>query len=179
MRRRAATLRRVLPYTWLALLPTLSRAASPTISVGELARCAAVTAADERLACYDALARSKVPAKPATSADTASRAPASVAVSQAPVTAAAPAAGAGAFGLTPHQAPAAAGPDEIRAQVTQLRVDNRGMAYLGLDNGQWWTFQDPDPRLKVGDVVSISRAALGSFLMKTPSHHSYRVERAK
>jgi hypothetical protein len=177
--RRTGGLRRVLPYSLLVLLPAFSRATSPTISVGELARCAAITAADERLACYDALARSKVPPKPATSADTTTSTPPPATASRAPAPQAAPAAGAGAFGLTPHQAPAAVGPDEIRAQVAQLRVDNRGMAYVGLDNGQWWTFQDSDPLLKVGDVVSISRAALGSFLMKTPSRRSYRVERAK
>ena len=182
MRRAGAALRRTRPYTLLlVLLPALSRATSATISVGELAHCAAITAADERLACYDALGalRSKVPAKPATGTGTASSAPPPAAVSATPVTHAAPAVGAGAFGLSPRQAPVASGPEEIKAQVTQLRVDNRGMAYVGLDNGQWWTCQDVDPVLKVGDVVSISRAALGSFLMKTPSRRSCRVERAK
>jgi hypothetical protein len=31
--------------------------------------------------------------------------------------------------------------------------------------------------VRPGDTVTIKRAALGSFLMMTPSRHSYRVER--
>jgi hypothetical protein len=61
--------------------------------------------------------------------------------------------------------------------VTQVVDDGLGHATLVLDNGQTWTVMDTGARLAVGDVVSIRRAALGSFLMMTPSKHSYRVRR--
>jgi hypothetical protein len=48
-----------------------------------------------------------------------------------------------------------------------------------LDNGQTWTFVEQEPRLRPGDPVTIKRASLSSFLMTTPSRHSYRVQRLK
>jgi hypothetical protein len=48
-----------------------------------------------------------------------------------------------------------------------------------LDSGQTWTVMDNDGRLAAGDAVTIKRAALGSFLMLTPSNHRYRVRRVK
>jgi hypothetical protein len=61
--------------------------------------------------------------------------------------------------------------------VTQVIEDGLGHATLVLDNGQTWTIMDAAARLAVGDLVSIRRAALGSFLMMTPAKHSYRVRR--
>jgi hypothetical protein len=60
--------------------------------------------------------------------------------------------------------------------MTQDRLNNVAVV---LDNGQAWTFVEQDPRLRPGDSVTIKRAALGSFLMMTPSRHSYRVQRSK
>jgi hypothetical protein len=70
-----------------------------------------------------------------------------------------------------------AGPASIKAIVSQITEDRLSHVYLVLDNGQTWEFTEGDPRVRPGDTVTIKRAALGSFLMLTPSRHSYRVER--
>ena len=72
---------------------------------------------------------------------------------------------------------APAGPDSVKAIVSQLTEDRLNNVYLVLDNGQTWNFTDPNPRVRPGDTVTIKRAALGSFLMTTPSRRSYRVQR--
>ena len=82
------------------------------------------------------------------------------------------------FGLTRQQLKMVpAGPDSIKATVSQMTQDRLSHVLLVLDNGQTWVFTEPDPRVRPGDAVTIKRAALGSFLMKTPSRRSYRVER--
>ena len=82
------------------------------------------------------------------------------------------------FGLTQRQLKQAPeGPTSIKAVVSQLTEDRLNNVSLVLDNGQTWTFIEPDPRVRPGDTVTIKRAALGSYLMITPSRRSYRVER--
>jgi hypothetical protein len=83
------------------------------------------------------------------------------------------------FGLTKHQLKVVvpAGPDSVKATVSQITEDRLSHVSLVLDNGQTWGFTGPNPRVRPGDTVTIKRAALGSFLMLTPSRHSYRVER--
>jgi hypothetical protein len=165
----------------LGLTLTAPGAAAPADSAAELARCAAITAseerlacydaracagivaADQRLACYDALAEPK-PSRPRT----------------APVDATRPASSdsdAKSFGLSKSQLPATPeGPKLINARVTQVTVDRLGNVRTLLDNGQSWTFNDPDALLKPGDSVTIRRAALGSFLL-TAGRRSYRAQR--
>ncbi len=182
------------------------------VEVSDLARCAAISSADERLACYDSLAAAAVPqvrvapgnAAPgnvapgnAAPGNAAPGAPGNVApeARAAPgMVASASSATAGGgqaatprstnpadpanFGLTPHQLKAAPqGPDSIKAVVSQVTQDRLNNVYLVLENGQTWGFVEPDPRVRPGDSVTIKRAALGSFLMMTPSRRSYRVQR--
>jgi len=172
------------------------RAAPPALAVGlvaavlgaagaeaappsaELARCAAIGAADERLACYDALGRSLKP-PPVPSASPSPAANKAPAADESSAQAATAAGGVNAFGLTRHERPAAAGPDLIRAQVAAVTTDRLGRAFVRLDNGQVWSFTAPDVLLRAGEAVTIRRAALGSFLMTTPSHHTYRVQRSE
>jgi hypothetical protein len=172
-----------------------------------LAHCAAITAADERLACYDSLARPKPrPAAAASSTPASGKAsphaatappavPTTAAAKAAPAAAAAGAAAAGtaaagataagatsdkSFGLTKHAVPSAEeGPDHIQAQVTRIDTDRLGNVRLSLDNGQVWTFNAPDTLIRVGDAVTIKRGALGSFLLRTPEHHTYKVQRSQ
>lgn len=159
-------------------------AAPPAGSAADVARCAAITtpderlacydalvcagiaAADERLACYDALAKPR-PSRPQTDpADAARRESGGTDVKG--------------FGLSKRQLPVTPeGPQLIKALVTQVSVNRLGNVFLSLDNGQSWTFHDPDALLRSGDAVTIRRAALGSFLMTTPSRHTYRVQRTK
>ena len=139
--------------------------AAPPGSADDMARCAAITAADERLACYDARAKPKSPEPQG-----------------APAVAARPARkpdDAASFGVVRRTLVSEPGPKQIGAVVTGLSVDRQGSVLVSLDNGQSWTVKDADARLSAGDAVTIRRAALGSFLMTTPSRHTYRVQRTK
>jgi hypothetical protein len=165
------------------------------VDANELARCAAISSGNERLACYDALAVVAVPGIQITPATVASAAGGTAAPATVPAPGAgapAPATGTAAvpaahsanpddpanFGLTQQQLKAApAGPASIKATVSQITQDRLSHVYLVLDNGQTWGFSGTDARVRPGDAVTIKRAALGSFLMVTPSRHSYRVER--
>jgi hypothetical protein len=147
-------------------------------SNNDMARCAAMSAPDSRLACYDALAHRPVDRAPSAAA-TASPAPAAAAA-QAPASAAAAAEDPKNFGLTPAQQHTVdLGPQSIAAHISILSTDQLGRTFVVLDSGQTWTVLDNDGRLASGEAVTIKRAALGSFLMMTPSNHSYRVRRIK
>ena len=211
LRRRA--LLAALPLALAGLgLPPGAAAATPA-DPAALAHCAAIGAADERLACYDSLARPKPSPGPAaspapdsgktsphaaaktgatpTTAAAATAAPAAAAPTAAAATAvpAAVAPGGAAasttadpaksFGLTKHAAPSEEGPDHIQAQVTRVDTDRLGNVRVALDNGQAWTFNAPDALIRVGDAVTIKRAAFGSFLLRTPAHHTYRAQRSQ
>lgn len=149
----------------------------PPVDPAGFARCTRIDAADERLACYDALGRSvkTPPAAAAPASATADKAPAPEKSSAQ----AAAAGGVNAFGLARHEAPPPAPPDVVRAQVAAVTTDRLGKVHVRLDNGQAWSFTAPGALLRAGEAVTIRRAALGSFLMTTPSHHTYRVQRTE
>ena len=195
-RRRALLATLPLALATLRLPPGAAAATAP--DPGALAHCAAIIAADERLACYDALARPKP--KPAAAANSApasdkasprtataaSATPTTAAATAAPTAAATSATAAGAaadpaksFGLTKHTAPSEEGPNHIQAQVTKVDTDRLGKVRVSLDNGQAWTFNGPEALIRVGDAVTIRRGALGSFLLTTPAHHTYKAQRSQ
>ncbi|HEV7358831.1 MAG TPA: hypothetical protein VGN99_12625 [Steroidobacteraceae bacterium] len=180
----------------LAATSTTSETAAAGPSAEGMARCAAIQAPDTRLSCYDALAHRPAdktpvavaktapapaapPASSATSTSSAARVPSAAAV-QAPTTAAAVAVDPQNFGLTAVQQHAAdLGPKSETAHISIVSSDQTGRTFVVLDSGQTWAVMDSDGRLNSGDAVTIKRAALGSFLMLTPSNHSYRVRRVK
>jgi hypothetical protein len=179
-----------------------SVAATPAIDPGAFAHCASITAADERLACYDSLGRPK-PASPAAATAAPTRgtatphpattpgAASTAAATAAPAAATAGAAAAGtaasathadaekSFGLTKHTAPTEQGPERIDAQATRVDTDRLGNVRVSLDNGQVWIFNAPEALIRVGDTLTIKRGALGSFLLTTPEHHTYKAQRSK
>ena len=173
------------------LLACLSISAVAAPSNDDMARCAAITAADTRLACYDTLAHrpaDKVPrvvaTPPATSAPTApatATAAATAAAAPAQASAAIPnPADPKNFGLTAAQQHTTdLGPKSIAARISIVSSNQAGQTVVVLDSGQTWTVMDNDGRLTSGDAITIKRAALGSFLMVAPSNHSYRVRRLK
>lgn len=189
-------------------------AGAPTAA--DLARCAAMTAPDARLACYDSLsapAATPAPAAPATptasapalppSAPTvpvtnAVPAPVAVPAAPAPATSApAPASPGKAasstvpaddpqnFGFTRAQvqahtqAPPPQDLQSIQVHIANVLTDRQGNGYVLLDNGQMWTYQGDDGRMRPGEPVTIKRASLGSYIMVTQSKRSYHVTRQR
>jgi hypothetical protein len=69
------------------------------------------------------------------------------------------------------------GPKSIAAHIAIVSSNALGQTTIVLDSGQTWAVLDNDGWLSKGDAVTIKRAALTSFLMMTPSNHSYRVQR--
>jgi hypothetical protein len=199
----------VLRFTQLTTLGlSLASASSAAVpSAADLARCASIADPTARLACYDAIngqyaagkptgaapAAAGVTAAPSTTAAPATtRAPAVAATAESPTLAAAPAPAAAStfssdpqnFGFTEAQlAPATlkAGPKAIEARVAKIEQSTYGRALAVLDNGQTWVFIDGEQNadLRPQDPITIRRGSLGSFLLITPSHHSYHVRRTQ
>jgi hypothetical protein len=69
----------------------------------------------------------------------------------------------------------------LTAHVTALRRDSNGALVIELDNGQQWhqTSGAGSPLLEVGHEVTITRAALNSFRMSTPSGRALKVKRVQ
>lgn len=139
-------------------------AAAPTgeaPGIATLAQCAAIATAGARLACYDALAgrpaAGAVPPLPPPD-DPQNFGVAQVRVNEPPK-----------------------GPAAIQAHVARWIDDGLTHATVVLDNGQTWAFAEAaaDASLSPGDAVVIKRALLGSFLLVTPSKHSYHVHRIR
>jgi hypothetical protein len=143
-----------------------------------LAHCAAIAGRDDRLACYDALA-SQGPASAPTSADgaapPATKAPGSATSAQASVPSDPDRPED--FGLSPAQK-APPKTSSITARVVGFTRNKEGAVVVNLDNGQSWALDEGDPLLAPGDSVTIRRAALGSFVLTTPTHRTHRAHRA-
>jgi hypothetical protein len=69
----------------------------------------------------------------------------------------------------------------VSAHVTSLVHDSSGALVIDLDNGQQWrqTSGSSSPLLEVGHQVTITRAALNSFRMSTPSGRALKVKRVR
>lgn len=67
----------------------------------------------------------------------------------------------------------------VSARVTALSRDAAGALVINLDNGQQWlqTGGTSSPLLEVGHEVTITRAALNSFRLATPSGRVLKVKR--
>jgi hypothetical protein len=209
---RAARLNLILVFASAAAWP----AGAPTAA--DLARCAAMTAPDARLACYDSLSAPLVPPAPAAPVAPAtptasapalpppSPPPAPTAAVAVPAPAATPAPAAATsvpastgntastaapaddpqnFGFTRaqvqahSQSPPPPGLQSIQVHITNVLTDRQGNGYVLLDNGQMWTYQGDDGRMRPGEPVTIKRASLGSYIMVTQSKRSYHVTRQR
>ena len=95
-----------------------------------------------------------------------------------PAIAAAPAA-AGDFGMSTHTQPTEQATQLISAHVVSATADRQGNVFAVLDNGQTWTYLDTTGAPPPGGAVTIRRAALGSYLLTTPSHHTFRAQRSQ
>lgn len=139
-------------------------------SAGALATCASIDAPAARLACYDRLAGRAAPPQP-TPAPTATAPTVPAPAAPTPKES---------FGLYAAEHPAPPKPPaELKVPVVALGVSASGNPTVTLEGGQLWVLDEPDPLLAIGDRVSIHRAALGSFLMSTPSGRRHRVVRLR
>ena len=166
-------------------------AASPqtpgSVPISALRACAAIDATGSRLDCYDRLAgRSPTPTPtptppPRTPARLAPRpavAPTGAAASVvAPTPASAPNASFGLYALE-HPAPPKAAA-LVGIKVVAVADHDDGSQTVTLAGGQLWKLDSADPLLAAGDAVTIRRAALGSFLMSTPTGRTHRVRRLR
>ena len=61
----------------------------------------------------------------------------------------------------------------------RIIVDQNQHGIVVLDNGQYWKLLEGEMLMDTGEAVTISRAALGSFMLTSASHHSYHVRRLR
>jgi len=123
-------------------------------TVTALKRCRSLSDAAERLTCFDAFVAdvTATEASPQRPQD---------------------------FGLRAAQRPAVEEPPAISAKVVGLGRGASGRPTVELDNGQLWELDAKDPLLAAGDAVTITRGALGSFLLETPSKRTHRAWRQR
>jgi hypothetical protein len=133
--------------------PPTSLAANP------LEACTRICEPTERLACYDQLA-ARTQLSPSV-----------------PVSAVAPEESFGLHAAEHPKAPPAAA--TLTARIERLGVSANGRPTVELTGGQLWELEGSDPLLVTGDSVTISRAAFGSFLMRTSKGRTLRVHRVR
>jgi len=179
----------------VALTAAAAQVSAAAVPEGALKACASIDAATERLTCYDQLAGRKASSSAVTSAT-----PRAAAVAPTPssVTAAAAAApGNGtpaptlapqalapppkeAFGLYRVEHPAAPqGESSITGRIVSMATGANGRPTVALEAEGVWELDGPDLVLSKGDTITIKRAALGSYLMTTPSGRMHRVKRLR
>jgi hypothetical protein len=84
------------------------------------------------------------------------------------------------FGLYATEHPRAPRPAaSLTARVVGLGVSANGRPTVELEGGQLWELDGSDPVLANGDAVTITRAAFGSFLLRTDKGRTHRVRRLR
>jgi hypothetical protein len=78
----------------------------------------------------------------------------------------------------PDQAPA---PKALHVHIVSVSQSALARQVFVTDNAQTWQQieLDPDFRANIGQEVTISKGALGSFWLATDSHHATRVKRVR
>ncbi len=178
---RASTLLATAALAALFAPATASAQVQNDVVVNILRECAKIDDPGARLACYDNNIRS-AGGSPRQSAPDQGQRPAA----NAPVANAGTAAGG--FGAetirTPERFQAPAGEaQEIQARVTSVTQREPGIYLLQLEDGAQWLFSEGVNRSyrvpERGSTVEISRASLGSFLLRFNNQAPVRVRRIR
>lgn len=162
--------------------PAFAQQPAETSSSATLGACAAITNAQERLACYDKAAARTAGKAPTSAPATVAPQPSAPAPSSGSPPPARPAIGTKeAFGLNAVEHPAApkSPVDAIKGRIARVSYDAYGRETVALEDGPVWQLAGSDALLVSGDSVTIERAALGSFVMTTPSGRQHRVKRLR
>jgi hypothetical protein len=189
-RPRKAAPPRLAPALLILALPSLDCVAQSTATEPQaIAACASINDTAERLACYDKLAGRSVPpaavkttppaaVKSTPPAAVQSTAPAAVKSTPAGATAQSSSSSSQSFGLYAAEHPKPPVSPTLEARVLALGQSAEGRMTVSLDGaGLWEIVDDADPLLAAGDTVTIRRAALGSYIMDTPTKRTHRVHR--
>ena len=81
------------------------------------------------------------------------------------------------FGLYAQEHPKPPVAASLEAPIVALGKSASGRMTVALEGGALWELDDADPLLAVGDVVTITRAALGSYILHTPTQRTHRARR--
>jgi len=168
-----------LPLT-LACAGVFADTGNSSVPAAALHDCAVISTASERLACYDKLAAraSRGGTTPPPAPSGGALAPAGTVAAAAAAAPKPPAPAADSFGLYAAEHPAAPAPAAtLSARVVGLGSSAGGHPTVALEGGQLWELDEADPLLADGDLVTIKRAALGSFLLTTPKGRVHRAHR--
>jgi hypothetical protein len=155
--RRAAII--VAPLGLGAVALACAQTAADFVPMSVIKKCAEIGSTAQRLACYDKIAEGP----PAT----ASAEPPAAAPKES-------------FGLYSAEHPKAPPPPVeplITEKVISIGSNSRGRVTVTLTGDQVWELDSADPVLATGDLVTVKRATLGSFILTTPAGRLHRVHR--
>lgn len=157
-------MKRLLTTTLGPCLVLLAAQASAADALGDVRACMPIADDAERVECYDrALGRGSTPAD-------APAAPASRAIAS------------DEFGLSEQARREREGvglADSLEGTIAAVGRNTANRQVVTLQNGQVWVQAEATTRvrLKTGDVVTIKRAAMGSYILAKANHGSMRVKR--
>jgi hypothetical protein len=147
--RRAAIF--VAPFALGAVALASAQTAADFVPISVIRKCAEIGSTARRLACYDKIAEGPPAAAPKES-----------------------------FGLYSAEHPKAPPPPVeplITEKVISIGSNSRGRVTVTLTGDQVWELDSADPVLATGDLVTVKRATLGSFILTTPAGRLHRVHR--
>ena len=138
----------------LACAPT----AADSVPMSVIKKCAEIDSTARRLLCYD-----KIAERPLGTAAAASQAD--------------PKTSFGLYSAEHPKAPTPAIEPLITQKVIAIGSNSRGRVTVTLPGEQVWELDNSDPVLATGDLVTVKRGTLGSFLLTTPAGRIHRAHR--
>lgn len=85
----------------------------------------------------------------------------------------------GSFGLYQAEHPRPPVADSFEGRVLAVGRGANGRMTVALEGGALWELADEDALLAAGNAVTITRAALGSYFLRTPTGRSHRARRLR